>query len=407
MEGIDLKSILLIILFSTIAKAQKIINYDGKILIDSLKTLNADFKIDYSNSAEKEFYFYLNKNAKIENLKINKAFIHYKTENGTDFMPDFKKIIIKNIFSKNFNLEIKYSYPLDKIENETFLYNPNWIELSFYTGWFPINFEDRNYSYKLDFETPEKYQIISSGSISKTKNKTTIINDENYKDILVILSDKFQIFSAKNGTIRFYGTGLSKEQIKDIQNTSEDIYNFYEEIFGKSDSKNLMVAVNPFAHPMSYARKGFISLSLKNGFANGDKKTLAHEIGHLWWKNASFGTYEEWLNESFAEFSALKWMQKKLSPTEFEAFLKKYELAYQKPIKITQLNPNDDGWFPIVYFKYPYILYKLEQKIGQEKMFRFLKTAYERRISHTEDLIKLLRNYTDESTIDGFEKEIF
>lgn len=321
MEGIDLKSILLIILFSTIAKAQKIKNYDGKILIDSLKTLNADFKIDYSNSAEKEFYFYLNKNAKIENLKINKAFIHYKTENGTDFMPDFKKIIIKNIFSKNFNLEIKYSYPLDKIENETFLYNPNWIELSFYTGWFPINFEDRNYSYKLDFETPEKYQIISSGSISKTKNKTTIINDENYKDILVILSDKFQIFSAKNGTIRFYGTGLSKEQIKDIQNTSEDIYNFYEEIFGKSDSKNLMVAVNPFAHPMSYARKGFISLSLKNGFANGDKKTLAHEIGHLWWKNASFGTYEEWLNESFAEFSALKWMQKKLSPTEFDWFL--------------------------------------------------------------------------------------
>ncbi|WP_221177739.1 M1 family aminopeptidase [Epilithonimonas hominis] len=349
----------------------------------------------------------MNKNAKIEKIEINKKSITYKTENDTDFMPDFKKIIIKNNFPKNFNLEIKYSYPLNKIEHPTFIYNPNWIELSLYTGWFPLNFNDKNYSYKLDFETPENYEIISSGNISKSKNKTIILNNENYKDIPVILSNKFQIFSAKNESIKFYGTELSKEQIKDIQNTSDNIYNFYEKNFGKSDSKNLIVAINPFAHPMSYARKGFISLSLKNGFSNSDKKTLAHEIGHLWWKNASFGTYEEWLNESFAEFSALKWMQQKLSPTEFDEFLRKYETAYQKPIKISQINPNDDSWYSIVYFKCPYILYKLERKIGNEKMIQFLKTTYESRISNTKDLLKTLRIYTDENTVNEFKSEIF
>ncbi|QIY84014.1 peptidase M1 [Epilithonimonas hominis] len=402
-----LNSLLVIITLSTFAKAQEIKSYNGKISIDSLKILNADFKIHYSNSNESEFYFNLNKNAKIEKIEINKKSITYKTENDTDFMPDFKKIIIKNNFPKNFNLEIKYSYPLNKIEHPTFIYNPNWIELSLYTGWFPLNFNDKNYSYKLDFETPENYEIISSGNISKSKNKTIILNNENYKDIPVILSNKFQIFSAKNESIKFYGTELSKEQIKDIQNTSDNIYNFYEKNFGKSDSKNLIVAINPFAHPMSYARKGFISLSLKNGFSNSDKKTLAHEIGHLWWKNASFGTYEEWLNESFAEFSALKWMQQKLSPTEFDEFLRKYETAYQKPIKISQINPNDDSWYSIVYFKCPYILYKLERKIGNEKMIQFLKTTYESRISNTKDLLKTLRIYTDENTVNEFKSEIF
>ena len=401
-----LNLLLIIILFSIFPKAQEIKSYSGKISIDSLKILNADFKIHYSNSNETEFYFNLNKNAKIEKIEINKKSIIYKTENDTDFLPDFKKIVIKNNFPKKFDLEIKYSYPLNKIENPTFSYNPNWIELSLYTGWFPLNFNDKNYSYKLDFSTPENYQIISSGIISKNKNKTIIINKENYKDIPVILSDKFQNFSAKNGTVKFYAIGLSKEQIKDIQNTSDNIYNFYEEIYGKNDSKNLIVAVNPFAHPMSYARKGFISLSLKNGFANSDKKTLAHEIGHLWWKNASFGTYEEWLNESFAEFSALKWMQQKLSPPEFDEFLKKYELAYQKPIKISQINPNDDSWYSIVYYKCPYILYKLEQKIGKEKMMQFLKTTYEMRISNTADLLTTLRKYTDESNVKEFENEI-
>ncbi|MEN2436592.1 M1 family aminopeptidase [Weeksellaceae bacterium A-14] len=401
-----LNSLLVIITLSTFAKAQEIKNYNGKISIDSLKTLNADFKIHYSNSNESEFYFNLNKNAKIEKIEINKKSITYKTENDTDFMPDFKKIIIKNNFPKNFNLEIKYSYPLDKIENPTFSYNPNWIELSLYTGWFPLNFNDKNYSYKLDFEIPKNYQIISSGSISKSKNKTIILNNENYKDIPVILSDKFQIFSTKNENIKFYGTGLSEEQIKDIQNTSDNMYNFYEEIFEKSDSKNLVVAVNPFAHPMSYARKGFISLSLKNGFANSDKKTLAHEIGHLWWKNASFGTYEEWLNESFAEFSALKWMQQKLSKEEFKELLKKYETAYQKPIKISELSPNDDSWYSIAYLKCPYILYKLDEKIGNHKMNQFLSSIYENKISSTESVITLLRKYADENTVNEFEKDI-
>ncbi len=402
-----LNSLFIIITLSTFAKAQEIKNYDGKISLDSLKTLNANFKIEYSNSfSSKDFYFYLNKNAKIENLKINNVFINYKTENATDFMPDFKKIIIQNNYSINFNLEIKYSYKLTKVENPTFLYNPNWIELSLYTGWFPINLNDKNYSYKFEFETPKNYSIIGSGDITKNGSKTTIINRENYKDIPVILSDKFQIFSSKNDKIKFYGIELSNEQIEDIKKTSDEIYNYYETIFGKSDSKNLIVAVNPFAHPMSYARKSFISLSLKNGFANSDKKTLAHEIGHLWWKNASFGTYEEWLNESFAEYSALNFMQQKLSEAEFKEFLKKYETAYQKPIKISEISPNDDNWYSLAYFKYSYILYKLKEKIGNENMNQFLSAAYENKISTTENLIQLLRKYADVNVVKEFEKEI-
>lgn len=388
-------------------KAQKITRYNGKIFLDSLRTINADFKIDYSNSNEKELYFYLNKNAKITNLKINNSPSNYKSEDATDYMIDFKKIIVENIYKKDFRLQIQYSYPLDRIENETFLYNPHWIELSFYTGWFPINLDDRNYSYKLDFQTPRNYQIISSGNVINDKNKTVIINKENYKDIPVIISDKFQVFSASNDVIKFYGTLLSNEQIKDLQNTSDNIYNYFDRIFGKSDSKNIIVAVNPFAHPMSYARKGFISLSLKKGFADNDKKTLAHEIGHLWWKNASFGTYEEWLNESFAEFSALDWMQRKVSPTEFKEILKKYEKASQNPEKISQLTPNHDKWYSIVYYKYPYILYQLKQKIGNERMLSFLKATYENKISSTRSLLELLRKYTDENTVKEIEREIY
>ncbi|MHC5310987.1 gluzincin family metallopeptidase [Myroides sp. LJL116] len=397
---------LIIILLSNFARAQQIQSYDGEILIDSSKTLNAVFKMFYVNSNKSEFYFNLNKNATIEKIEIAGKSIPFKTESDSDFLPDFKKIIIKNTFEDDFILEIKYSYPLDQIENPTFKYNPHWIELSLYTGWFPINLNDQNYSYKLSFKIPENYQVISPGNISKQKDRTLISNQDNYIDIPVILSDKFQVFTGKNKTIKFYGTGLSQEQINTIQHTSDNVYNFYESIFGQNDSQNLIVAINSFEHPMSYARKGFISLSLNSELTPSDKKTLAHEIGHLWWNNASFGTYEDWLNESFAEFSTIKWMQEKLSKNDFDDFLIEYELASQESFKVSQLTPSDPNWYSTVYLKYPYILYKLEQKIGKDNMVNFLKSTYTQRISTTQDLLKTLCIYADQNTLKQFKKEI-
>nr|WP_199000311.1 hypothetical protein [Flavobacterium sp. ASV13] len=402
-----IRLVLNLILISVLVKAQEIKHYKGKIFLDSLKVLNADFKIHYSNTDKKECYFYINKNTEIRNLTIDNHAVNYSTENATDYMPDFKKIIIKDNLQNKFDLEIIYSYRLDKVENRSFLYNPNWIELSLYTAWFPVNLNDKNYSYQLEFKTPENYQIISPGILQKNKNKTIITNKENYQDIPVVLSDQFQLFSAKNKKINFYGIQLSNEQIEDIQNTADHIYNFFKMSFGENDSNNLIVAVNPFAHPMSYARKGFISLSLQNGFSNSDKITLAHEIGHLWWQNAPHGTYEDWLNESFAEFSALQWMQEKLSKTAFDELLKKYEKAYQKPIKISQTLPNENNWYSIAYLKNPYILYRLEQKIGKEKMFLFLKATYQKKISNTKNLIELLKKYADENIVKEFESEIY
>ena len=99
-------------------------------------------------------------------------------------------------------------------------------------------------------------------------------------------------------------------------------------------------------------------------------------------------------------------MQQKLEEEEFKELLKKYETAYQKPIKISEISPNDDNWYSIAYLKYPYILYKLEEKIGPQKMNLFLSSIYENKISLTEDLIKLLRKYADENIVKELDNEI-
>lgn len=393
-----------IALNSEVAIAQKITHYDGSVYIDSLKILNATFNVSYQNTHEKDFHFYLNKNANIKQLKFGDQAVGYKV---IDTIEDLKNIRIQNTFPSKFILTIIYSYPLDKIESAVFAYNPNWIELSLYTGWFPVNIDDKNYSYYLKFHKPEEYEVIGNGVIKNEKSNVIIANSNNHFDIPVILSKEFQRFSSGNNRMKFYGTKLSKEKINEIRVISQSIYSFFETWYGITDSDNLIIAVNPFGHDMSYARKGFISLSLLDGFGPVDKKVLAHEIGHLWWQNAKVEGWEDWLNESFAEFAALKWIENTLSKDAFQKLLKKYEDAYKKPIRISQITKSDNQWHSVAYFKGPYLLYKLEQNIGEEKMLFFLKAIHKRKVSTTEEMITVLKEYADEISVNAFKAEVY
>lgn len=185
------------------------------------------------------------------------------------------------------------------------------------------------------------------------------------------------------------------------------MYNFYESRFGKSATDKLIVTVNSFAHDMSYARRGFISLSLLDNYGLVDRKVMVHEIAHLWWQNAKTGVWEDWLNESFAEFSTLKWMEKTLPDEMFHKQLKRYEEAYKKTVKISKTKTGDSDWYSIAYFKGPFMLYQLEKSIGEEKMLQFLKKVYKNKISTTEKLIALLKNYADDKSVKILENEIY
>ncbi|MCL1666570.1 hypothetical protein M2T82_00690 [Elizabethkingia ursingii] len=391
-------------LFSNTSNAQTINHYVGWISLDSLRTVNATFDIDYTNGNKNDFYFYVNKNASIKRLISDNKPIDFEVKETVE---DVKKITIKNTFPGKFVLNIAYSYPLDKIESKIFAYNPNWIELNLYTGWFPVNFDNKNYSYHINFKVPEGYEIIGNGVIRKNKAYTTIVNNNNHFDIPLVLTNRFQQFSSSNNKIKFYGVQLPRKKIEEIQKTSLEMYNFYKNKFGKSSTDKLVVTVNPFEHDMSYARKGFISISLLDNYGIIDRKVLSHEIAHLWWQSAKSRVWEDWLNESFAEFSTLKWIENSYPNEIFQNQLKRYEDAYKIPKKISQVKPGDENWHSIAYFKGPYILYQLEQKIGEQKMVEFLKDVYISRVSTTEKLLDVLKNYTNETTVNAFKNEIY
>lgn len=290
------------------------------------------------------------------------------------------------------NLNIKYQYPLTGIENKTFAYYPKWIELNNFTAWFPFNRENTNFKYDLDIKIPSNYKLISPGDITTTDEHWFIKNDNTNDDIPVVISGDFDIFQSHNKKINFYTIQLTSKQKKVILKDGNDIIKFYKQKFGKPNQNRLVITINPFSHPWSYTRKGFISLSLKNSYNTNDRLRLAHEIGHLWWSNNTiYGNGNDWLNEAFAEYSSLIWYKKYATKKEFDSLLEKYKEAYNLDLKISEVRPGDDKFVEVTYFKGAYLLYNLNQKVGNQKMMEILQEVNKNKISATSQFLRILQ----------------
>lgn len=373
--------------------SQEITGYQGKINIQSLKKVKADFNIHFSNSPQKDtLRLFINKNADIKNLTFNERHVDYVLEKVENDLPDIKEIVITQDFPTLFTLNVEYEYPLTTIENETFQYDPNWIELNNFTGWFPFNRENTNFKYQLKIKIPPSYELASPGNITKKTEYWIIGREQLTDDIPVVISNNFEIFKSKNNKISFYSSHLNQTQKNKILEDGNSILSFYQKKFGKPILDDLVITINPFSHPWSYTRKGFISLSLKDNYKISDRLRLAHEISHLWWShNKIYGNGNDWLNEAFAEYSSLIWYKQHTSKDEFDLLLEKYREAFKLDLKITQVRPKDKNYVAVTYYKGAYWLYRLNEKIGAKKMMKILNEVNKREINETSEFISILR----------------
>ncbi|HOK23993.1 MAG TPA: M1 family aminopeptidase, partial [Coprothermobacter proteolyticus] len=144
-----------------------------------------------------------------------------------------------------------------------------------------------------------------------------------------------------------------------------------------------------------YARTGFVVLpridteSYKRQevsyFSN-----LAHECAHLWWANAPVNSWEDWLNESFAEYSALMAVRELFGTVRFESILAKKLKRSEGMPPIKGIKRNDERAFTVLYDKGCLVLYELEQMAGRKEFIGLLRKTFQQKVSSTEEFLQLV-----------------
>lgn len=382
-------SLLILTFSSLITIAQNVKHYEGNVEIDVKKhMLKANFIITFNSLPEGDtMKFFLHRSSTNLQLESGNKIIN-ATITNEEFVEKDHAINFKKSSVKNLKLNVKYTLNLDSLSNNGFRFNKNWIELNLYTAWYPINTTYGRFPYTVKTTIDKGYRLFGSGVVTNRRKTWKINQTIPSIDISTIFHKGLK--EETIGKIKFYHYNINEEAVVTIKNNTEKHYNYINNWLGATGSTKLFLAVSNLKHTTSYARKNFISLSVAKKYSEPYDKILAHELGHLWWNKASVTNWEEWLNESFAEYTAIIAQRNLFGEENFNKNIKRLKKRTEKLASPYQLEKGVKNYQNSVTHKGAYYLYELESKIGRTTFANFLRDTHQANIKFTTDLLTLL-----------------
>jgi len=375
-------------------------------------TGNIDFHVNCDAST---LEFWLHRDLKITEL-CGANIDSYVCENGEVTMPWMTeavalKIKLKHPVSQDdqVSFSINYSGCLGIItEWETNRLTPEWVELGLYAPWFPLPTGNALFTYELVISvSPASYDLVSSGTVTKgTADGRAcwfVRSVQPVSDIVLLAAP--QIFSSSAGsagrTEVFY-TDRNHEPVAGIiRDTADKLADYFIGQYQCQESEmdsGLRIMLAPRSEGGGYVRPGMMVLSEISEADYCQKEQyyfhwFAHEIAHLWWYRAPTDCWEDWLNESFAEYAALMAMRDFYGADVFESILAQKRGKAANTPGILGLDRNNEAAYQVLYHKGPLVLYELETRMEHHRegsFASFLQAALKDQIVSTAQLLDLL-----------------
>jgi len=235
----------------------------------------------------------------------------------------------------------------------------------------------------------------------------------------------------RNGrTVRVANYAMVNTQTPRVIGFAFDVIDFYETILGPFPFTELtIVEENDWGYGQAPPGLIFITKEAFNSiltrthqvYSKGINARFAHEIAHQYW-----GTQvkmpspeEQWVSESFAEYSAALFMARAKGKDYFEGMQTEWwngakESSGFGTIPFANELHNEDllydsqkARFNLIYYKGAHLLHDLHEQIGHPAFVTFFRSAqasFKWKFTNTENLTGLLRHITKQDFSDYFEK---
>jgi hypothetical protein len=314
------------------------------------------------------------------------------------FMPDARTLRIylpmKHPKNQKLLLRLKYSGPLKYLTWKTNRVTSEWTELGLYSAWFPFNPDYGQFTYSVLINVPDKNKVVGLGEISRSRKRWLLTEKEKVNDIVIISSPRLKSSLVKDGELRITLHYVELNEVFkrcQLESVSWLLSNF-QFWFGGTSRKRITIVVLPNIRVEGggYARKSFVVLPPKETFDQESFRYVAHEIAHLWWMYAPSASWEDWLNESFAEYSALMALRERFGDEAFNELLRRKSDNVKGLPPIFGLRREDEKAFNVLYDKGPVILGKLESKVGKKTFIRIMKESSTRKVKLTTEFMGVL-----------------
>lgn len=369
-------------------------------------SVNLDWIYVPLDSAARSVVFYLDKKVAIRRITsevINRYQVDTTAKDFQAITITFQKIIAPNQAAK---IHFNYAGLLDSLLYKRY----GIIELGLDWFWYPVHasFTGITFDYKLRVTVDNPtLKLFSNGKISPNKNQFVVQSMQPDYDINLFLSKEAQV-SQLNQEGYSIDVVVKPQKLKladSLAYSIRSILQFYNSTFGYNHPQNHVQAiirpVPDSVRDLGYFRKGYFVI-VEPDKMSSILPLVAHELSHYWWSTAR-PDEEEWLNESFAEYSALMAIRKLQGTARFlqlmEEKKKRVERANEKVkqsggkvpavYRAGKKRPNQFN-FIATYFKGPILLEELEASLGEEHFARLLRAVANTRVSSTQDFLTVL-----------------
>ena len=223
---------------------------------------------------------------------------------------------------------------------------------------------------------------------------------ENPIQFAVVLAGKYDFHEeTKNGvTIRVASyAGKNERAMKQLTNLAFGIIAFYEKFLGPFPFPEFnILEINTWGFGQAPPGVMFITKEAFNPlmgetnqlFSQGINERFAHEIAHQYWAHVVKmpGVEEQWLTESFAEYSAALFLQQLKSKATYDNLLRHWRLLASdatavSPIPLAnRIHVGGDGRQQfllrtgLIYDKGSLLLAALHKELGDQMFLTFLKS---------------------------------
>ncbi|WP_418981953.1 M1 family aminopeptidase [Alistipes sp.] len=308
------------------------------------------------------------------------------------FIPDGRSLQLANPrpgSGKN-RIDVEYRCDMSGIQGPARAFDDAWIELGFYTAWYPVHPESGQAHTEIDITIDEGYRVDGSGIVTRQKDAWHISQPWASFDNVVLASPQLKNRTLDRDGIRFevVYTDFPEADAEAVLSRCAEMLAFYKTLYGDPDSGDdrLKFSVSVSGERGGYSRKNFITY-MGRRYDKSFERGIAHELAHFWWNKAPTDSWQDWLNEAFAEFSTM-WSVRRFRGVEaYRDLAAAYREDTAATCPIWGIDRDSPEAFRALYAKGALILCDLEEQIGEERFFAFMRKVAARKITSTTEFL--------------------
>lgn len=275
----------------------------------------------------------------------------------------------------------------------------DWVQLGYYIAWFPVNNDSRDFTANVSISINKDYTVSGSGIVERKGDKWKMSQTWGSFDLQIVASPSLKSKKMTNNgrTFEVVYTDFADADADSALVACSKALQFYTRLFKTNPNNDYMKFLVVPRRGGGISRKNFIAYATRR-FNEHFKTAIGHEMGHFWWNKAPTFSWEDWLNEGFAEFSMLWYIKCHFDKYVFNCYLEACREDSRHACPIYEVDRDAPEAYDALYNKGALLLYDLEQKVGEQHFFEFMQGVAEREINST----ALLLDYAEEK----FGKEI-